>query len=147
VPAHTGSATQTVKIQNCNATAISLGAPMFATMNATQPFGIVGTIPTQLGPGESTTFVVAFQPTAIDRYVVMLTLVATDSTNQPMALHVTLVGQATGGTGGDGGSGMPPTSPASFYACSCTSTDGVGGALVVLAVAVAIAPRRRRRSR
>ena len=141
VPAHTGMATQSVTIQNCNATQVTLGTPMI--MQTSSAFAVVGTLPPTLGPGESTTVAVSFEPTTVDNFSATLSIVATDATNATMTLTAMLFGASTGGGTGDGGPDVTPSPPTSFYACSCGSTGGAGGMLVALAIAVVIFRSRR----
>jgi hypothetical protein len=145
VPAHTGSAQQTVSIQNCNSTAITLGAPMLTSTSSPNPFAIVGTVPMQLAANATTTFVVQFTPTTIGHFDGSVTIISPEAGT----LAVALAGDATGGgSGGDGGM-TPVPGPQSFYACACSSSGGpstrdlVGGMLVALAVACVVMRRRR----
>ncbi len=134
---------QPVTMQNCGASALAI------TPTIRHPFSIdTQSFPTTLMPAEITTFTVGFHPTQPGMFSDVLTIqLGSGGSNAPPPLQVALSGVGiTGSSGPDAGSARP-RAPSSFYDCSCSSGDPIGGWPIALAVMCVAVPRRRRARR
>jgi MYXO-CTERM domain-containing protein len=131
VPLRQTSATQLITVQNCAAAELTLARPIISMPDE---FVVVGDpLPPSLAPGATATIAVAFVPGFAG--VRMATLSVVTSAGD---LEVTLAG-----TGIDDGTAVG--SPASLYACDCSSGDPGSALVILLALAGVVVPRRRRR--
>jgi len=126
-----------VTIQNCSTGVLELSQPTVPT-----PFSIDSpSFPSQLAPGETSTFTVGFHPTTLGPVDADLLIRSPQLPNAPLVVHLSGNAISDPAPGMDGGSGNGAIPSESFYACSCTSSSP-GGALPIL-LALGVIFRRR----
>lgn len=143
VPLHNGASNaQTITLQNCDTTPITLTTPMMPAAFAIDS----GTFPMELEPNERTTIAVGFRPVRLGIHSGTMRI-PSDQLTTPLEVLLTGEGVNTSGEG-DGGVDPNGVDERSFYACSCSS-PGVPsqGWPIAVAVLVVVVPWRRRRRR
>jgi MYXO-CTERM domain-containing protein len=143
VPIHNGTSNaQTITLQNCDPTPITLTTPLMPAAFAIDS----GTFPMQLEPNERTTIAVGFRPVRLGIHSGTMQIPSDQLT---MPLEVMLTGEGVNTSGeGDGGPDPDGIDERSFYACSCSGPGMPSqGWPIAGAVLVVVGPWRRRRRR
>lgn len=125
------SAAQMITVQNCAAGELALGA---ATFSMPDDFVVVGDpLPATLAAGASATLMIAFVPQRVGALQATLTI-ASSAGDHVIELEGTGLGTSS-----------TPGSPASLYACDCSSSEPSSALVILLALGSVLVPRRRRR--
>ncbi len=129
VPVKQSALAQTVTVQNCSAGDLTLSQPTFEPAGE---FVATDALPETLSAGASATVTVTFAPARGGARRATMTV---ETSAGPLAVELTGTGLGDDGAGG---------SPASLYACDCSSGSPASGLVIMLALALPLVPRRRR---